>query len=44
MKKADIIKEHVRLVKVLEKGTKKEQSKEAARQRKELKELLRKSR
>lgn len=44
MKKADIIKEHIRLVKVLEKGSKKEQRKEAQQQRKELKELLRKAR
>jgi hypothetical protein len=36
MKPTDFIKEHLRLVKVLTKGTKKEQKKEAADQKKEL--------
>lgn len=36
MKPADFIREHVRLIKVLSKGTKKDQKKEAADQKKEL--------
>lgn len=40
MKPADFIKEHVRLIQVLMKGTKKEQVKEAKDQSKELKKML----
>lgn len=40
MKPADFIREHIRLIKVLTKGTKKEQKKEATDQAKELKKML----
>ena len=40
MKPADFIKEHIRLIKVLTKGSKKEQKKEAADQKKELLKML----
>lgn len=40
MKPADFIKEHLRLIRVLSKGTKAEQKKEAKGQAKELKEML----
>lgn len=40
MKPADFIKEHLRLIKVLKSGTKKEQLKEAKDQSAELKKML----
>jgi hypothetical protein len=40
MDKKTIIKEHIRLVKVLKSGSAKDRKKEAARQAKELRELL----
>ena len=40
MKPADFIKEHLRLISVLKKGSKKEQVKEAADQKKELMKFL----
>jgi hypothetical protein len=40
MKPADFIKEHIRLIRVLTKGTKKEQTNEAKDQKKELLKFL----
>jgi hypothetical protein len=40
MKPADFIKEHLRLIKVLKSGTKRQQLKEAKDQSKELKKML----
>jgi hypothetical protein len=40
MQPADIIQEHIRLIRILSQGTKKEQHKEAKKQAKELKEML----
>lgn len=40
MKPADFIKEHLRLIKVLKEGSKKEQKKEAVDQKKELLKFL----
>ncbi len=42
MKPADFIREHLRLIKVLKTGTKKDQLKEAKSQSKELKKMLKK--
>jgi hypothetical protein len=42
MKLADFIKEHKRLIKILQTGTKKQQVKEAKDQAKELKDMIKK--